>query len=46
MIIGVVLGVGLVVGGIVCLAGFISKCQKCGKWFSKSTVRKDKVKEE
>lgn len=43
--IGVLLGAGLVIGGLVCLGGWMSRCQKCDKWFSKSTVNKVKIKE-
>lgn len=43
---GVALGVGLVVGGLVCLAGYCSRCKKCDKWFSQRTLSKEMVKEE
>ena len=40
------MGAGIVIGGLVCLGGYLSKCQKCDKWFSKRTVNKVKIKEE
>ncbi len=45
-IIGITLGATVVIGGLVCLVGYLSKCQRCGKWFTKSTIKKDIVKEE
>ena len=42
--IGVVLGAGLVIGGLVCLGGYLSRCKKCDKWFSERTVNKVVVK--
>ena len=33
--IGIALGAAVFIGGIVCLAGYLSKCQRCGKWFTK-----------
>lgn len=44
--VGILLGIGVLVGGLVCLVGYCSKCSKCGKWFSQSTVKKVKIKEE
>lgn len=44
--VGVLLGVGLVIGGLVCLAGYSSSCSKCDKWFSKVTANKVKLREE
>ena len=43
---GVLLGIGVIVGGLVCLGGFLGRCQKCSKWFSHRTIRKQKIKEE
>lgn len=37
---GVFLGVGLVIGGLVCVAGYSSSCKKCDKWFAQTTVNK------
>ena len=38
--IGVSLGVAVFIGGIACLAGYSTKCQRCDKWFSMSTIKK------
>ena len=45
-IIGIAIGVGLFVGGLVCLAGYGSRCARCEKWFSQTLVTKEKLKEE
>lgn len=45
-VLGVVIGAGVLIGGFVCLAGYLSKCQKCDKWWTKNTILKEKVKEE
>jgi ribosomal protein L44E len=43
---GVLLGVGILIGGLFCLGGYLSRCQHCDKWFSQRTVARVKVKEE
>ena len=45
-IIGVLLGVGAIIGGIVALNGYTTRCSECNRWFSKRTVNKDVIKEE
>ena len=44
--IGIVIGLGLAIGGLVCLVGYSSKCKKCNKWFSQTVIKKQKLKEE
>jgi len=38
-------GIILFGGAIYCLVGWSSQCNRCDKWFARSLVKKDKIKE-
>lgn len=45
-LIGVLLGAGIVIGGLFCLGGYLDRCQRCDKWYSKRKTDKIILKEQ
>ena len=44
--IGNLLGAGILIGGVICLEGYLTRCRKCDKWFSEYVANKVAIKQE